>query len=622
MENNISTIYQPLDSEGGIRILLLEPGSDNAEICCSLVLDNLNHAPEYKALSYEWGSPIEPKITKLDGKEVSVTNNLWWALWHLRKNGTITRLWVDALCINQQDDQERGHQVSMMGSIYQNAEVICWLGTGDGNQKLDRAMKCLKAASDTINMSNELLCQELRYGWDIEQDCVGNSSPRARASRASSLNIYAGQYPTRYSHEFQYGSSSNKLLFQDVEAICSHTYWRRTWIIQEAVLGQNLTIWLGDVAIDHHKFFFLCKRILLQNLSELGVLMMDAFRILHLRRQGQTLTLAQLMEFSEHSSCQDLRDRVYAMIGLASDCQEKQIVPDYGKSKTEVYEDVIWMHMHASNLTYDYHGHAQSTVYFSQLVQRAFWPLAGSISGPLAETPDTEREQILLDNKVIEITGVRCGKIKSPCEPNSNDPWWAHPGLVKPFASLKSESDFIPTFVLPVDISTIVALVLLAYFPLFAYLNGVTSYAELLLFLGIAVIPCLVILLKPPKLPTKEEKQLTQYHEQNPIMCFLVHGDIRYIYAPPNTLRDDTICRFQNSGIVAIVRFVEASQRHVLIGRAMILDDLHDIAVYSQTETSRTDGKAESSMEETDPNILISLNVSLSELKDLTSPYY
>jgi hypothetical protein len=171
MAKNYGAIYQPLHPDGGIRILILEPSLNDSQICCRLIPANLNDEPEYKALSYEWGSADHQKIITINGEEFSVRQNLWSALWHLRQDlgdhcvqhsfpsapwdprkGGGERLWIDALCINQDDKIERGNQVSIMGSIYRNADVICWLGKGDGNTKFGRIMKQLKIMSNTSGL--------------------------------------------------------------------------------------------------------------------------------------------------------------------------------------------------------------------------------------------------------------------------------------------------------------------------------------------------------------------------------------------------------------------------------------------------------------------------------------
>lgn len=97
--------------------------------------------PDYDALSYTWGTP-EDEETLLVGssaKEVldaeaslatlQIRQNLAAALRYLRSPHTPRTLWIDAVCINQTDLEERGSQVSRMGSIFKNASrVVVWLG--------------------------------------------------------------------------------------------------------------------------------------------------------------------------------------------------------------------------------------------------------------------------------------------------------------------------------------------------------------------------------------------------------------------------------------------------------------------------------------------------------------
>jgi hypothetical protein len=83
------------------------------EIKCRLHLANLEvDLSRYIALSYEWGDPSEGMLSiKMDGKPFPVRKNLYSALWHIRSETCETRLWVDALCIDQENQEERNHQV-------------------------------------------------------------------------------------------------------------------------------------------------------------------------------------------------------------------------------------------------------------------------------------------------------------------------------------------------------------------------------------------------------------------------------------------------------------------------------------------------------------------------------
>ncbi|KIN08291.1 hypothetical protein OIDMADRAFT_98373, partial [Oidiodendron maius Zn] len=84
----------------------------------------------YEALSYVWGSLKNPKNAIMsDGSSISITNNLDIALRHLRYTTEDRQLWVDSLCINQEDIKEKNSQIPLMGSIYRLANrVLAWLG--------------------------------------------------------------------------------------------------------------------------------------------------------------------------------------------------------------------------------------------------------------------------------------------------------------------------------------------------------------------------------------------------------------------------------------------------------------------------------------------------------------
>lgn len=125
-----------------IRLLRLLPGGWEDDICCELVYTALGDAPSYQALSYVWGSPKETRSILLDGKGFAVTINLESTLRHIRCQTENPYLWVDALCINQADDQEKTHQVNLMGSIYQSSKsVIAYLGNSINQSNGNRGSK-------------------------------------------------------------------------------------------------------------------------------------------------------------------------------------------------------------------------------------------------------------------------------------------------------------------------------------------------------------------------------------------------------------------------------------------------------------------------------------------------
>jgi len=145
--------YAPLSDHGNIRLLRLIPHQDKlAPIHCHLFeypLGSLGHqtAHLYEALSYAWGSGTDPLPLYIQGplpplptgrvrgtgiednRCLNITRNLHAALTHIRDPYFDRVLWVDAVCINQQDNAEKGRQVQSMAKIYASASrVIVWLG--------------------------------------------------------------------------------------------------------------------------------------------------------------------------------------------------------------------------------------------------------------------------------------------------------------------------------------------------------------------------------------------------------------------------------------------------------------------------------------------------------------
>ncbi|KIM94077.1 hypothetical protein OIDMADRAFT_136612, partial [Oidiodendron maius Zn] len=101
----------------------------SAVVKCRLIHSNSISQLLYVALSYVWGGSGAPATIELEGRSFTVTPNLYSALKNLRHRSQNRYLWVDAICINQADMEERNHQVSQMCFIYeQAAAVLMWLG--------------------------------------------------------------------------------------------------------------------------------------------------------------------------------------------------------------------------------------------------------------------------------------------------------------------------------------------------------------------------------------------------------------------------------------------------------------------------------------------------------------
>ncbi|KAJ8127885.1 hypothetical protein O1611_g5751 [Lasiodiplodia mahajangana] len=125
-----------------IRTLQLLPGAPNEQIRCILKVVDLtrqNKSLNYQALSYVWGDPADTTPILVNGQEFHATRNLNDALRQLRQAGEAFReqeLWVDAICINQKDLDEKSKQVPRMADIYSMAtRVLIWLGRNSAEEE-------------------------------------------------------------------------------------------------------------------------------------------------------------------------------------------------------------------------------------------------------------------------------------------------------------------------------------------------------------------------------------------------------------------------------------------------------------------------------------------------------
>ena len=131
----VTSRYPPVPLAGRgyeTRLLTLHPGNFGDQLHGTLRTVSLDGRHPSEALSYTWGkSTLNPLPTIiLNGRYgLVVTENLYGALQRLRHRVWSRSLWIDAICINQTDTDERNRQVSIMGAIYKSARRVCiWLG--------------------------------------------------------------------------------------------------------------------------------------------------------------------------------------------------------------------------------------------------------------------------------------------------------------------------------------------------------------------------------------------------------------------------------------------------------------------------------------------------------------
>jgi hypothetical protein len=299
--------YTPLDpSHKSIRLLRLQRAPDSSwPIRCKLFHTTLEDAPPYVALSYAWGDPHGSQLIHVDSEIIFATRNLLHALQRLRhENGEEDLiLWIDAICINQQNIPERNFQTANMRAIYQHAaSVAVWLGPEHSG------------SSTAIQLARDL------------NACV---------SREEVISLF--------------DKPEIKEQFEYLVRLFRRQYWWRIWVIQEVSCAKAAIIYCGDETIPWTTLDNVCdilktvdpqlRSLFYARPSYIRTLTHGGPRALQLSRYSLHLTAPPLQELLlSHKSKKstDPKDKVYALVGISSSKHTFGTI-DYSLSIREIY---------------------------------------------------------------------------------------------------------------------------------------------------------------------------------------------------------------------------------------------------------------------------------------------
>jgi hypothetical protein len=158
---------------------------------------------------------------------LAITENLAAGLRRFRLEDRARRLWVDAVCINQHDDKEKGHQVALMAKIYKNAEcVLVWLG--EGSPDAHAGLECIR----------ELANSAWKFGLQYEGP-TPNLCRRALEIRNKLGDQTLGIVTSLF-------KLASELDLVSIYAFAEQDWFQRLWVVQEFVLASRLEIHNGQ----------------------------------------------------------------------------------------------------------------------------------------------------------------------------------------------------------------------------------------------------------------------------------------------------------------------------------------------------------------------------------------
>ena len=288
------TIYKSLMHDDSIRLLIVEPGfGQNAVRCClehtRLGLSRLRRKAKYEALSYAWGPGPPLHNISINNVEFKVRANLYHALLELRLNRHRRTLWIDAICLNQEDVPERNHQVKIMRRIYERAtNTIIWLGRA--------------SHFDELTLVELTLC-------DI---------------------------PSRISEAEKIRMMTTTVSSPSFEAILSKSWFKRVWVQQEFAVSGSTKFMCGHYSftpVTLHHAITATWEILRETSVQFHNKTMVADDFLSLRnfyQRGESLCLSQhLYNTFGRLEASDPRDHIFSLLGLLDDRDCDQVIVDY-----------------------------------------------------------------------------------------------------------------------------------------------------------------------------------------------------------------------------------------------------------------------------------------------------
>jgi hypothetical protein len=362
--------YEPLKGYNPFRILSLHSAlSADDPIKCTLKIcqlphhDTEHHTVKFEAVSYVWGPNVIQHEVSLDGWPVGVRTNLWHFLLRRRHPTEIVDMWIDALCIDQANLKEKNDQVQEMGRIYEEAQtVIVWLGEEAGDSAF---------AMDLMN------------GWHT----FSRLSKFLDQSRVTSALL----------------------------AWFRRDYWTRTWVVQEFLLARDLSVVCGNSIVQWQALRQFCSDVQFEankwrvskqtSIEWLAFTQQAAYGLIMQRAHGKPsqMPLFRLLVRNKDTECYDPRDKIYALLNLASDCNAPRTIQvDYERDPQLLVIDVLDFLQVEAHEVFRYAQFLADLLRVGERHTQAMLGFAGKVSTPRTIQPST---------RAIDAIGYEVGEV-------------------------------------------------------------------------------------------------------------------------------------------------------------------------------------------------------------------
>ncbi|KAM5344512.1 hypothetical protein ACJ41O_013048 [Fusarium nematophilum] len=326
--------YTDLENpKGSTRLLTICADGPDDPLRGELQEVPFDEAPQYIALSYVWGNATRSQELLIGDWTFKIRPNVFDLLRRLRRTLGSFTIWIDAICINQANLDERSAQVSIMRQIYESADrTIVYLGEHDDSQQLQGLLDQL-------------------YTFTCDFLAQGHGSRTDWEFWSSSKDLTTFGLP---------GPSSPK--WRPLVLLAAHPWFARVWAFQECLVSKQCDFILGDLVFPQKELFHVIQDLFLNHsvvtyLKEISSdeitgfvnayqrcnLVHDTQGIaspFHERLGWRPARLIDLLRSNIGSQATDPRDFVFALLGVSHEAGEPALQPDYQEDVDQVYKRV------------------------------------------------------------------------------------------------------------------------------------------------------------------------------------------------------------------------------------------------------------------------------------------
>lgn len=312
-----------------LRVLSIDLARDVPVHCELSTWPSIDRAPKYSAVSYPWGKTTPVLNILLNGRRMEVRSNCEYVLSHIGPHVKNSHIWIDAVCINQIDNDEKSEQVAKMSEIFKRAiQVLACVGEHKDDSEL----------LYNIIQRDALYFRSWRTSFLEEEDIYFHS-----------INYYSQLLFWKLKLKLR--NAKLPRLRKALEAFLGRPYFHRVWIYQELFLGQTVSVICGHESIPISWIWTTCL-ILHAKLSWVrGRPRLYASTDYCIRPQmdllqaGSTNQKSMPLEFAlakvKFLHCQDPRDRFYGILSMIDWDGREPIQPEYNKDRLDLAVEVL-----------------------------------------------------------------------------------------------------------------------------------------------------------------------------------------------------------------------------------------------------------------------------------------